>query len=165
MLFLIGAAFGMRARRGGSLWAARTFLCAAAANAVLGIALPVAAYLSYPAWMWGYYVDPARVSPAVVALVFLLYWIPFLLGYVLPRKLEERRRGSAGWALAGGAAAQAALLAWQWPRYRTVTTLEGFRAGLQLPPSEIPLLQIGPPVALAIAAVLFWLARPSPKAP
>lgn len=150
MLFLIGAAFAMRAGRGRNRLATRTFACAAAAQALVGIALPVLAYVHYPAWMWGYYVDPERVSAWVVTGIFILYWAPFLAGYLF-----------SSWpAIAAGVASQAALLAWQWPRYGTVTTLEGFRAGVRVPPMEVPLLQYGPPIAIALGVILWWWGRP-----
>ena len=91
MLFLIGAAFGWWVRRDGPLFATRTFACAVAAYAVAGVGVPVAAYLRFPDWMWGYYVNPRDVPAIVPVVIFVLYAAPFLLGYVAPRKLEERR--------------------------------------------------------------------------
>ncbi|MBI2931369.1 MAG: hypothetical protein HYY16_06935 [Planctomycetes bacterium] len=148
MLFLIGAVFGLR--HGDRPADARLLACAIAANAIVGIGLPVIAYLLYPAWMWGYLVDPEHVSPLIVIGIFLLYWVPFVLGL----------RTHSWKVVVGGALAQVAFIAWQWPAYSTVTTLEGFRAGVKVPPAEVPLLTWGGPVALLIVGILLFLARP-----
>ncbi|MFN3484896.1 MAG: hypothetical protein ACK44W_05370 [Planctomycetota bacterium] len=165
MLFLIGAAFGWWVRRGGPLFFTRTFACAVAAHLVAGVGVPVAAYLRFPDWMWGYYVDPRNVPGVVPAILFVLYGVPFLLGYGAPRKLEQWRPGKAWVALAAGLAAQAALLAWQWPRYTTVTTIEGFRAGVEVPPAALPFFRTAVPLAFGAAALLWWLARPKTFSP
>lgn len=122
--------------------------------------MPVAAYVRYPDWMWGYYLDADDVPLPVVAMVFLFYWAPFLAGFAAPWTLERLRPGGGWAAFAIGLAAEAALLAWQWPRYNTVGTLEEFRSGLRLPPGDIPLLQVSFPFSLAVVAALLWLSRP-----
>jgi len=151
MLFLIGAAFGWR--RGDRPSDARSIACAATANALAGIALPAICYWKHPAWMLGYLVDPARVPLWAVVAIFALYWAPFALGYL-----------THSWkAIAVGLAAQLALIALTWPRYSTVTTMEGFAAGAKIPPDSIPLLAWGGPAAIGGVALLLWLsARSAP---
>jgi hypothetical protein len=147
MLFLIGAAFGWR--RGDRPSDARSIACAATANALAGIALPAVCYWRHPAWMLGYLVDPARVPLVAVVATFALYWVPFAIGYL-----------THSWkAIAGGLAAQIALIALTWPRYSTVTTMEGFAAGAKVPPDSIPLLAWGGPAAIAVVAILLLIAR------
>ncbi|MBI4564440.1 MAG: hypothetical protein HY716_07095 [Planctomycetes bacterium] len=156
----MGAAFGVLARKEGNLFPRRNFTCALVALVLVGIGVPASAYVLYPAWMWGYYVDSRQVTSLPVVLIFALYAALFLGGYVLPRRLERARRGT-GWAAAFIALlTQAALLAWQWPRYFTVTTLEGFREGRQVAPNQIPFLAWTFPCSVAVLALLLWLARP-----
>ncbi len=147
MLFLIGAAFGLR--RGAGPSDVRLIACAATANALVGIGLPAVCYAFYPAWMWGYLVDPARVPLWIVVTIFTLYWVPFAVGY----------RTHSWRALAVGLLAQIGLIALTWPRYRTVTTMDGFAAGVEVPPGSIPLIFQGGLVAVAAVIILVAIAR------
>jgi len=149
----------MFARRAGNPFATRAFVFGALACLMVGIGVPAAAYVQYPDWMWGYYVDADDVPLPVVSMIFLFYWGPFLAGFGAPWMLE-RLRPRTGWVALGiGVVAQAILLAWQWPRYSTVTTLQEFRAGLRVPPSDITFLQVTFPLSLGIVVALLWLSR------
>jgi len=161
MLFLIGAAFGMRVRRSDRILQARVFGCAALANALVGIGLPVWCYVRYPAWMWGYYVRPETVSTKLVILVFASYWIPFLAGYAAPAVLERWKKGAFWWGIVAGAVCQGALIGWQWPRYSRVGTFDEFESGLAVPTAEVGFLNLAFPVAIAVMAALWFAARPA----
>ena len=73
------------------------------------LAISLTLYAIEPAWMWMYWVDPARLPVVVVVMAFLLYEICYVAGFALAAELERWRRNST-WVLVGamGAAITAA---------------------------------------------------------
>jgi hypothetical protein len=65
------------------------------------LAISLALYAIEPAWMWMYWVDPAKLPVVVVALAFVLYEVCYVAGFAIASELERRRR-NATWILAAG---------------------------------------------------------------
>lgn len=149
----------MRVREGDRLFRSRTFRFAVLANLVLGIGVPFWSYLHYPGWMWGYTRDPKSVPMEQVALIFgVLYWIPFLIGFAMPRWMHQRGH-SGWWAILGGVLAQGALILWQLPAYTVVQQPDGSK----VPLAEVQFLSNIGMAGAAVAVVLLFLAKPVVK--
>lgn len=99
-----GLLFGLAGRNevasAPSLFRTRAFHWGLAYLHVGVIAISITLYLLEPAWMWMYWVDPARLPIVVVVLAFLLYEVCFIGGFALAAELERVRR-NATWILAG----------------------------------------------------------------
>jgi len=63
------------------------------------LAISIALYVLEPAWMWMYWVDPAKLPIVVVVLSFLVYEFCYVAGFALAAELERWRR-NATWAVA-----------------------------------------------------------------
>ena len=132
------------------------------------IAISVALYVMEPAWMWMYWVDPARLPVGVVILAFVMYEVAFLGGFALAAELERIRR-NATWAVAGfaGIAITAAEVATR-TRLFHFGTYDEFAAGraplgldtspFHLEPAMVIVLGPGllATVAIVVIAVRLW---------
>ena len=58
------------------------------------LAISLTLYGLNPAWMWMYWVDPARLPVVVAVIAFLLYEVCFIGGFALAAELERRRAGA-----------------------------------------------------------------------
>ena len=132
------------------------------ATTLFGVAIPAYCYIKYPAWMWGYALDPGTIHPWVVVWVFALYYLCFFAGLnMVPKK--------GGWlVLAGVGILNLALLAVVWPRYSKVGTYGEFHAGKAENLMESPLntiLNIAMGVTIVGTAALWFWARRQKESP
>lgn len=102
--FGAGLLFALAGRRelasSGSLFGTRAFRWGLAYLHLGVLAISITLYAIEPAWMWMYWVDPARLPLVGVIMVFLLYEACYVAGFVLASEIE-RRRANATWILAG----------------------------------------------------------------
>jgi hypothetical protein len=63
------------------------------------LAISLTLYAIEPAWMWMYWVDPAKLPIVIVVLSFLVYEFCYIAGFALAAELERWRR-NATWAVA-----------------------------------------------------------------
>lgn len=157
-MLLLGALFGIAGLRNRS----RAIAAGLIAVTLFGVAIPAYCYVRWPAWMWGYAIDPAAVHPWVVVWVFAIYYACFVAGFAAtPRR--------ASWlAPAGFGLLNLALLVLVWPRYSKVGTYDQFHAGQAAPLFGSPLatvLNVGLAVTVAGSLALWLWARRSAAAP
>jgi hypothetical protein len=129
------------------------------------LAISLTLYAIEPAWMWMYWVDPARLPIVAVALVFVLYEVCFVAGFALASELERWRRNATWW-VAGGmfVAINAAEIA-TWRRLFHFGTFAEYQAGkavlgLDFSPFHLePAMAIvlGPGVIATVAVVVLAL--------
>lgn len=157
-MLLLGVLFGIAGLRNRG----RAIGAGLVAVTLFGIVIPVYCYLRWPAWMWGYAIDPATVHPWVVVWAFALYYVCFVAGFAL-----TPRRG--GWlALAGVGLVNLALLVLVWPRYSKVGTYADFHSGRAADLMGSPLstvLNVGFAVTVVGTLALWLWARRIPPAP
>ena len=127
------------------------------ATTLFGVAIPAYAYITNPAWMWGYALDPATIHPWVVVWIFVIYYLCFFAGFsMVPKK-------GGWWLLAGVGVLNLVLLALVWPRYSKVGTYEEFHNGTAANLMDSPLsttLNIAFGVTVVGTALLyFWAIR------
>lgn len=153
-----------------SLFRTRAFRWGLAYLHIGVIAISAALYVMEPAWMWMYWVDPARLPVVVVVLAFVMYEVAFIGGFALAAELERVRR-NATWVLAGfaGVAITAAEVAAR-TRLFHFGTFHEFAAGraplgldtspFHLEPAMVIVLGPGllATVAIVVIAIRLWRA-------
>ena len=124
-MMLFGALFGVAALRNRK----RALFAGLVAMTIFGVGVPVYCYVKNPAWMWGYWVNPATVPTWAAVAIFAAYYAFFALGF----KIVPKR--GAWWALGGVVALNLAALAVVIVagRYNKVGTYEEFHRGLAVP--------------------------------
>jgi hypothetical protein len=170
--FGAGLLFGMAGRGEsasvGALVKTRAFKWGLAYLHIGVIAISATLYIIEPAWMWMYWVDPARLPIVVVVLSFLVYEICYFAGFALASEIERYRR-NATWVLTGAMflAINVAEVATR-TRLFHIGTFEEFNAGraplgIDLSPFRLePAMAIilGPgllaTVAVVVIAIRLW---------
>lgn len=157
---IIGLFFGLAAAAGPNRM--KAFWIGLVACALFGVGLPVIFYIANPAWMWMYWVDPAKVPAWFVVYVFAIYFIPFFAGFAWVPS------GKRGWVVTAIVLAlQGALMAAVWDRYSVAATYEEFHrgAGVPLVGSKLgTLLNICSVIGFGAMAACWLWARKAAKA-
>jgi len=148
-MMLFGVLFGIAAIRNRR----RALITGFLATTLFGILIPAYCYWKFPAWMWGYALDPTTIHPWVVVWIFALYYVCFVAGFAMTPKRN------AWLLLAAVGLLNLALLGAVWSRYSKVGTYRQFHAGEAADLMTSPLqtiLNVGFGVTV-VGTLLLWI--------
>ena len=140
------------------------YLWGMAYNVVVGMGIAITAYVLNPDWMWMYWLDASRLSPAFTVYVFFLYPAMYTFGFLIADQAEKLRKGGSLLLLAALVSFLLLFILLTFGRLWNVGTIAQWDAGTCVP-------MIGPgltftPLATALTAGLalavfsgVWLLR------